>query len=187
LRQASEETDVKNWRATAGSGAGRRGFTIIEIMVTVAIIAILFGVGVPSVWRAMQKDQLTRAVRDTVEGCKAARDRAILQGVPYEFIVKSDGSLDVAVAAVAGGPPARESGRSTGEAPYAAFPRKLGEDIMIQLIGVNFIDLMQAEESRVRFYPNGTCDEFTVVYAWKGRQRTVKTDIITGQPEELTQ
>lgn len=163
----------------------QQGFTLIEIMVTVAIISLLFGIGIPTAWRAMQKDQLTRAMRDTVEGCKIARDRAILQGVPYEFVVRQDGALDVVAAPVAGGPPSQRNTRTLAESPYAAFPRQLGEDVMIQLIGVNFIDLMQAEEARVRFYPNGTCDEFTVVYAWDGRQRTVKTDIVTGQTEEL--
>ncbi len=65
------------------------------------------------------------------------------------------------------------------------FPRKLGEDVMIQLIDVNFVDHMQADAARVRFHPNGTSDHFTVVMNWKGKQRTVDLDIITGTPQEL--
>ena len=60
-------------------------------------------------------------------------------------------------------------GRPSGEAaapipagPYAGFPRKLGEDVMVQMIDVNFISHMERPEARVRFWPNGTSDEFTV-------------------------
>ena len=55
---------------------------------------------------------------------------------------------------------------------------------MVQMIDVNFISQMEAPEARVRFYPNGTADEFTVVYAFKGRQRSVTIDIVTGQATE---
>lgn len=164
------------------------GFTLVEIMITLAIMMIVMGVGIPSMYRAMQKNDLMRATRDTVEGCKTARDRAILTGTPYEFVVKQSGELDVQAAKVF---TASESAVTAQKVPagstYDAFPRKLGEDVMIELIGVNFVDLMQEPEARVRFYPNGTCDEFSVVYRWKGEQREITMDIITGMPKEPAQ
>src|SRR6188768_3288768 len=71
-----------------------RGFTLIEIMIVIAIMAIVMTIGVPSIYRAMRRDDLARAMNDTVEGCKTARDRAILQGVPYEFVVSEGGQLN---------------------------------------------------------------------------------------------
>ena len=56
---------------------------------------------------------------------------------------------------------------------------------MVQLIDVNFMSYMEAPEARVRFFPNGIADEFTIVMAWKGKQRSVTVDIITGQATEL--
>jgi hypothetical protein len=56
---------------------------------------------------------------------------------------------------------------------------------MVQLIDVNFISYMEAPEARVRFFPNGIADEFAIVMAWKGKQRSVTVDIITGQATEL--
>lgn len=161
-------------------------------MIVVGIIAIFMTIGVPSLVRALEKDDLGRAIRDTVEGCKTARDRAILQGVPWEFIVQENGQLNVRPApreerrgpsdVIGGG-----GGSNTGSqgSPYSGFPRQLGEDVMVQLIDVNFVNHMEMPEARVRFFPNGTSDEFTVVYAWKGRQRTVTLDLVTGQATEF--
>jgi prepilin-type N-terminal cleavage/methylation domain-containing protein len=165
------------------------GFTLVEIMIVLAILAIIMTAGIPSMMRALQRDDLARAVHDTVEGCKTARDRAILQGIPYEFILKADGTMNVAPA-----PPeerfsmtvdSHTASQKTEGAPYSGFPRKLGEDVIIQLVDVNFINHMQGDEARARFFSNGTCDEFTVVYSWKGKQRTVTADVVTGLVNEL--
>ena len=170
----------------------RNAFTLIEIMIVVAIIAIVMTAGVPSMYRAMRKDDLQRAVTDTIEGCKTARDRAILQGVPYEFVLSESGAMNVRQAPVelparaAFDRPTSEGGaRQLPAGPYSGFPRQLGEDVMIQMIDVNFISHMDAPEARVRFYPNGISDEFTVVYAWRGKQRTVMIDIVTGLASEF--
>lgn len=165
------------------------GFTLIEIMIVIAIVAIFMTIGIPSLSRSFKKDDLGRAVRDTIEGCKTARDRAILQGVPWAFIVNENGTLNVQ--------PVPQEDRGTrqvtpgaGEAktvpaaPYSGFPRKLGEDVMVQMIDVNFVSHMERPDARVRFFPNGTADEFTVVYMWKGLQRNVTIDVVTGQATE---
>jgi prepilin-type N-terminal cleavage/methylation domain-containing protein len=173
----------------------KAGFTLIEIMIVVGIIGIFMTMGVPSLMRSLEKDELSRAIRDTIEGCKTARDRAILQATPWEFIIKIEGDLaqlnvqaapgEARAGAARGGP----SGDSLKGSPYSLFPRKLGDDVMIQLIDVNFVNHMELPEARVRFYPNGTSDEFTVVYALKSgketRQRTVTLDIVTGQATEF--
>lgn len=187
----------------ARNAAPRRAaaFTMIEIMIVLAIIAIVITAGVPTMWRAMQKNDLSRAVNDVMEGCKLARDRAILQGIPYEFVLSAEGEMKIAPARVRDINPASEATPAPAivadtleEAPkpvdppstsFSGFPRKLGEDVMIQLIDVNFVDQMDAPEARVRFFPTGTSDHFTVVLNFKGQQRTVDLDIVTGIPQEL--
>jgi prepilin-type N-terminal cleavage/methylation domain-containing protein len=188
---------MRTARSIRRSGAAQeaRAFTLVEIMIVMAIIAIVMATGVPSMLRAMEKDDLARAVNDVIEGCKTARDRAILQGVPWVFIVKENGQLNVEAAprevrrvAMEAGVEETgnmESGGKIPAAPYSGFPRQLGEDVMVQLIDVNFMSYMEAPEARVRFFPNGIADEFTMVMAWKGKQRTVTVDIITGQATEL--
>src|SRR5687768_14434372 len=66
------------------------GFTLVEIMIVIAIMAIVVGMGVPSMYRNMQRDDLARAVNDIIEGAKTARDRAILQGMPWVLIIREN-------------------------------------------------------------------------------------------------
>jgi prepilin-type N-terminal cleavage/methylation domain-containing protein len=170
------------------SSGPSRGFTLIEIMIVISIVAIFMTVGIPSLMRGLEKDDLSRAIRDTIEGCKTARDRAILQGIPWVFIVRENGQMDVHAAPQEdlrkGARSTAASSKAIPASPYSGFPRQLGEDVMIQLIDVNFISHMELPEARVRFFPNGTADEFTVVYNWKGRQRSVTIDIVTGGATE---
>ncbi|MGV3772302.1 MAG: pilus assembly FimT family protein [Verrucomicrobiales bacterium] len=174
--------------------AKRSGFTLVEIMIVVAIIAVILTTSIPMVWKALNKNELAKAVNDITEGCKAARDRAILQGIPYAFVIHNEGGLDVEPMP----PQTREGASSQGSGGTSAksvhsagslmgaFPRKLGENVIVQLIDVNFVDHMQAPEARVRFFPNGTSDEFTIVLNDKGAQRTITLDIITALPYEIT-
>lgn len=182
---------------------------MIELMIVIGIIALVMTAGVPLMTRAMHKDQLAKAVNDTLEGCKLARDRAILQNKPYDFVIRNrtekDAELLVETARIkdpgvaakadaispgpvletgAGGPPAaatKEPATLMGD-----FPRKLGEDVAIEQVFVNMIDHMAAAEARVRFFPNGTSDEFLVTFARDGKRRTIKVDIITGAAWEVT-
>ena len=156
-------------------------------MIVMAIIAMVMTAGIPLASRALQKDPLMKAVNDTLEGCKLARDRAILQNRAYDFVIRNrnenEAEMVVEPAKIKDGSPvaaitaarAKEVGSLVGD-----FPRKLGQDVAIELIYVNLVDQMGASEARVRFYPNGTSDEFTVIYAYRGKRRIIKVDIITG-------
>jgi len=170
-------------------------FTLLEIMIVIAIMGIVLSAGVPMMSRAFKSNELGKAVNDVIEGCKTARDRAILQGVPYEFVIKEGGDLSVEAARDndpnrSGHPKSSDSlgtpNAHVAEWVTADFPRKLGEHVAIELIDVNFIDHMGEEEARVRFYPNGTSDEFTNVMASaKEGQRQVSLDVVTGLADEV--
>jgi prepilin-type N-terminal cleavage/methylation domain-containing protein len=171
----------------------RRGFTIIEVMIVIAIAAMVMTAGIPMMWKMLAKEQLAKAVNDVIEGCKTARDRAILQNQPYEFVIrnKTEKESELTIEAAKIRDPSglafpgstatvKEPGSITGD-----FPRKLGDDVMIQLIDVNFVDHMGFPEARVRFYPNGTSDEFTVVLKKGTVQRQIHLDTITGTAFEV--
>ncbi len=162
-------------------------------MIVIAIMGIVVTAGIPMMWKMLAKDQMAKAVNDVIEGCKTARDRAILHNRPYEFIVRNrnehEAEFDVEAAkikdpsglAFPGSDTAiREPGSLVGE-----FPRMLGSDVIVELIAVNFIDHMGAGEAHVRFYPNGTSDEFTVVLRKDTVQRQVRVDLITGTAYEV--
>lgn len=176
-------------------------------MIVIGIIVLVMTAGIPLMTRAMNKNQLAKAINDTLEGCKLARDRAILQNKPYDFVIRNrtenDAEITVEEARVkdAGATPSAMAGTSAGTSAAPAgtagsardsgsllgdFPRKLGDDVAVELVYVNMIDHMGASEARVRFFPNGTSDEFMVTFAHEGNRRTVKVDIITGAAWEVT-
>src|SRR3954468_7328487 len=119
-------------------------------MIVIAIVGIVMTAGIPMMWKALSKDQLSKAVNDVIEGCKTARDRAILQNQPYEFVIrnKSEKESELTIEAAKVRDPSglafpgstatvREPGNIVGD-----FPRTLGDDVMIQLLDVNFVDHM---------------------------------------------
>jgi hypothetical protein len=63
------------------------------------------------------------------------------------------------------------------------FSARLSSELVIELLDVNFLPLKNADEARVRFYPNGTSDEFTIVVQHGGQWRKISLDIVTGLAE----
>jgi prepilin-type N-terminal cleavage/methylation domain-containing protein len=175
----------------------RRAFTLIEVMIVVSIVAVIITAGVPMVWKALAKNQMAKAVNDVIEGCKSARDRAIVHSRPYDFVVRNESAHDATLliepsklrdpGAVAF-PGATDAVKDKQSGSLMEdFPRKLGQDVAIELVAVNMADVMKEKEARVRFYPNGTSDEFTIVLRQGGVQRRVSVDIVTGLAYEVTQ
>jgi type II secretory pathway pseudopilin PulG len=62
---------------------------LIEVMIVIGIIAMVMMAGIPLLSRALNRDQLAKAVNDVLEGCKLARDRAVLRNQPYDFVIRS--------------------------------------------------------------------------------------------------
>ncbi|MEO5803053.1 MAG: prepilin-type N-terminal cleavage/methylation domain-containing protein [Verrucomicrobiota bacterium] len=134
-------------------------FTLVEIMIVVAIIGIIMAMGIPSIVRSMRKEGIRKAVSDLVEACSAARAAAILSGNTSDLVIHpQDGTI---------------SGGS--------FSATLPENVWIEILGVNFIQFEEAEEARVHFYPNGTSDEFTIVLkSDEQKAQKISLEVVTG-------
>src|SRR5262245_36103943 len=52
-------------------------FTLIELMVVVAILAVVMTMAIPSIYQTLHKDSLRAAVSDVMEMCSHARAYAI--------------------------------------------------------------------------------------------------------------
>ena len=68
-----------------------KGFTLIELMVTVALVAILMAVAVPSMTTFQRNAQLTSFSNTLLSAINAARGEAMKRG-RYAMVVPSDGS-----------------------------------------------------------------------------------------------
>ncbi len=63
------------------------------------------------------------------------------------------------------------------------FSGSLEEDVTIELLDVNFQEYRDREEARVRFHPNGTSDEFTIVMKIGATAvRKITLDVVTSLP-----
>jgi prepilin-type N-terminal cleavage/methylation domain-containing protein len=175
-------------REARGPRAHRRAFTLIELMVVIGLVAIIMAAGIPPFARAMRKEGLRKAVSDVVEGCSHARAQAILHGTPTELVIRAqDGQLSV-----------RQLPRHNSDGPGSrnpfleeepvqrktpGFTAKLPDDIAVLFLDVNFQDHMASDnftEARVRFYPNGTSDEFTIILSSLSAEQKISLEVVTG-------
>jgi prepilin-type N-terminal cleavage/methylation domain-containing protein len=159
------------------------GFTLIEIMMVVAIGLMVLSMGLPAFVRGMQKEGLRKAVSDMVEACSHARTQAILKGRPVELVIRAEDGV-ISVQAMQSTPKPEGGSDSpavigSSSTPVEGFSAQLAEDIGVKLIYVNFVDAMEFPEARVRFYPNGSCDEFTIILSAPEGERKITLDVVT--------
>jgi prepilin-type N-terminal cleavage/methylation domain-containing protein len=166
---------------------GRRGFTLIEIMIVVSILAVVLAMGAPSMIQSLKKEGLRKAQSDLMEACSHARAQAILSGGPMELTIRAEGGgvsvepLKLPDAMKRDTPPesADDPARNKGYTPQN-FSARLEDDIAIRLLYVNFLDQMEKPEARVRFFPDGTSDEFTLIFFSTQGERKLSLDVVTG-------
>jgi prepilin-type N-terminal cleavage/methylation domain-containing protein len=169
----------------------KRGFTLIEVMIVIGIAALVMAVGVPFVYNVLHRDPFRQAVADIMEACSHTRAQAIFSGTTAELrILPRERLFQAGTGGSARKPSSEEieeptlSTRPPASPPAKAFSAHISDDIIIELLDVNFHPYKDAEEARVRFFPNGTSDEFTIVLQYAGQQwRKISLDPVTGMAD----
>lgn len=161
-RNGARACDPQQPRLAARSPKSVGAFTLIEIMVVVAIMGIILAAGVPSLYSIMHKEGFRKAVSDVLEVCDAARSRAILKGVITDLEFHP---MEGWCAVSSGGPALRAS---------------FADHATVEMLDINMQDCKNADSVRVRFYPNGTSDEMTfVLRSDKNEWRRIDLEITT--------
>jgi prepilin-type N-terminal cleavage/methylation domain-containing protein len=180
---------------SAKSSTPREGFTLLEIMIVVAIIGLVLGIGIPSMVRSLRKEGMRAAVDSVTEACLQARTAAILSRQTVELVYTAQ-TREFRVMPMAQQPPTRTLADGSIEQivlppdsqpkPVAGinFSARIAEDIAIELLDVNFVEMKGAEAARVKFHPRSTSDEFSIVLrSVAGEWRKVSLDVLTALPE----
>ena len=175
--------------------ARERGFTLIELLIVTAIIAMVSTIGVPAVFRAVQKkDPLTQGVSDVMEACAQARAAAIMRCtpmvvkfLPYEYTFKVEAMPQDINAAMSWNNQIAQRHQNAASndsgmkyAPYTKSTYTLHEDLGLDMLDVNMTEHKDDDVVISRFFPNGTADLLTVVISYEGEFRRITVDMVTG-------
>jgi prepilin-type N-terminal cleavage/methylation domain-containing protein len=189
-----------------GDNRGNReqAYTLIEILIVCAIIGIVMTMSIPMLYYKLHPDSMKAAVENMMEACSHARASAILNASPIDLVIRAGNpgeptTLSIQAAtyakpAFAGEEvespsvsgedwrmPERRAGPSAGNAPIN-FSAKIPDSVAFELMEVNFQDAMEYEQVRVRFYPNGTSDEFKCLLfrPATNERRLITVEVVTG-------
>jgi prepilin-type N-terminal cleavage/methylation domain-containing protein len=170
----------------SGTGNGNKAFTMLEIMMVVAILGLMMTISVPAILRTMHQEPLRKAVNDVKTICYNARAQAILHGVTTS-VVFHPRSGEVALSGLPaarptdGSTPPEASNRENAPAPTSALnSTKFDDGIMIDMLDINLSECKDLSEARVRFFPDGTSDEMTLIIHSVDQYRKMTLEVTTG-------
>jgi len=179
--KAALKSRGSRWPARITTGDG--GFTLIEVMVVVGIMGMILAAGIPSLYKLTQKEGMRKVTSDVVEVCSKARAQAILRGAPVDLIFHPrERRLEVGAAAPVADPGMAGEG-SSGRTPVTATGKEaqIPDDMVIEMLDINLSEYRESEWARVRFFPNGTSDELTLVlHSSKNEWKKITLEVTTG-------
>lgn len=142
------------------SGTAKRGFTLLELLVVLAVIGLLAALAAPRLAGVLPGAALDAGVRDLQAGLRESRSLAFSRNREVRFIL--DGGTNSYRIDV---------GNGGGELP---------KDISITLVtGIKEVEAM--DRGAIRFFPDGSSTGGWIELSGRGGERAIHVDWLTGR------
>lgn len=138
----------------------KRGFTLVELMVVLAIAALLLVVAAPSLMHAMPGATLKAAASDVAMGLRRTQSQAIVANADRHFVVDVD--------------------RRRATIGEDAKPLKLPPDVHLSLF-IGHTEVAGAASGGIRFFSDGSSTGGRVTLSQNGIAYDVRVDWLTGR------
>ena len=164
---------MKRVRHADVGGAG--AFTLMEIMVVVAIIGLVAAMALPSILQMRKETPMRKAVNDIMEMCARARAGAVLKNTVATIIFNPrggsaelvNGDANVALARVGGKP---------------VMATQFDHSVIVEGLEINLNDWTEAAAAPVKFYDNGTSDEMRLFLTCGAEREVITLELTTAMP-----
>jgi Tfp pilus assembly protein FimT len=142
-------------------------------MVVVSILGVMLAIGIPTLNRGLDQAPMLQTVSQLREVCSLARARAIFSGATVQVVFRP---YDRSFALAGGG-----EGGAGGGAVRSTTAGTFHERLSVEMLDINLMEFKDQELAVVNFYPNGTCDELTIVLrSDRNEWRKIALEVTTG-------
>ena len=158
----------------------KRAFTLVELMVVVAVLGVIIGISIPSVRSIFEKAPLEQAISDVEDMCRQARSDAIINKRTMELVLNdTEESLVLRSAArtVMGVDPDTGGEANLVEQGEVLDSVELTADLQI----IEPMDEEFVGQLELRFYPNGTAEPVDLRVTDGNEAYILSLDPVTGQ------
>jgi general secretion pathway protein H len=151
---------VQTYITGSNSGTHQRGFTLLELLVVFAMIALILGASIPATARLYDSSVYRSAVGDTQSALIAARYRAVAEGKNQDVVIDVEELTLV-------------SGRERIQYPGG---------VSLDVLSAREVNVLYPGKAVVRFYPDGTSTGGTVgIRHERGMGVDLKIDWLLGR------
>ena len=164
----------------------KRAFTLVELMVVVAVMGVIIGISIPAFLALLKKAPLEQAISDVEGMCRQARSDAIINKRTLELVLNDAGefvTLRTVARSVMGVDPETGMEANLVEQGEVLERVELQADLqIIEPIDEDFIGQLE-----LRFYPNGTAEPVDLRVTDGSEAYILSLDPVTGQPTVINE